>query len=226
MAAGASGRRVRGCARQARAVAASERLSRLESTLRRAARDLNDLGRRWALVGGLAVSARAQPRFTRDIDLVVLVASDPDAERLVHDLQARGYRVQAIVEQEAAARLATARLLPTEEDETGIVIDALFASSGIEREIVSAAETLEVLPGLRIPVATIGHLIALKVLARDDRARPMDHADLVGLIGAAAPADIDQARTAIALIERRGFQRDKDLRAELEQLLHECGSHL
>ena len=207
-------------------MAASERLSRLESTLRRAARDLNDLGRRWALVGGLAVSARAQPRFTRDIDLVVLVASDPDAERLVHDLQARGYRVQAIVEQEAAARLATARLLPTEEDETGIVIDALFASSGIEREIVSAAETLEVLPGLRIPVATIGHLIALKVLARDDRARPMDHADLVGLIGAAAPADIDQARTAIALIERRGFQRDKDLRAELEQLLHECGSHL
>lgn len=215
---------MRRCAGKARAVAASERLSRLESTLRRAARDLNDLGRRWALVGGLAVSARAQPRFTRDIDVVVLVASDPDAERLVHDLQARRYRVQAIVEQEAAARLATARLIPSEEDEAGIVIDALFASSGIEAEIVSAAETLGVLPDLHIPVATVGHLIALKVLARDDRTRPMDHVDLVSLIGAATPSDIDQARTAVALIERRGFQRAKDLSAELEHLLRQSGS--
>jgi len=174
-------------------------------------------------VGGLAVSARAEPRFTRDIDLVVLVASDPDAERLVHDLQARGYRVQAIVEQEAAARLATARLVPTGEDEAGVVVDALFASSGIEPEIVSEAETVEVLANLRIPVATIGHLIALKILARDDTTRPMDRADLLALIGAAGPADLAQARTAVALIHRRGFQRDRDLLAELDRLLRERG---
>lgn len=71
-------------------MASSEPLSRLERALRRAGHDLNDLGRRWALVGGLAVSARTEPRFTRDIDLVVSVANDADAERLVHDLQARG----------------------------------------------------------------------------------------------------------------------------------------
>ncbi len=200
---------------------ASGHLSRLESTLRRAARDLDDLRGRWALVGALAVSARAEPRFTRDIDLVAAVATDSEAERLVRGLQGRGYRVQAIVEQEAIGRLATARLVPALEDETGVVLDVLFASSGIEAEIASEADLLEVLPGLRIPVATTGHLIALKILARDDRIRPQDRVDLAALLGVAAPPDIEQARAAIALIQRRGFHRDKDLAAEFERLLRE-----
>ncbi len=204
-------------------MAPSAPLSRLEAVLRRAARDLDDLGRGWALVGALAVSARAEPRFTRDIDLVVAVASDDDAERFVRDLQARGYRVQAIVEQEATSRLATARLMPAGEDETGVVLDALFASSGIEPEIIAASETLEVLPDLRVPVATTGHLIALKLLARDDRLRPQDRVDLAALVSAAAPADIEQARMATALIARRGFHRGKDLAADLEQLLATLG---
>jgi predicted nucleotidyltransferase len=200
-------------------VAASEPLSRIQSTLHRAARDLDDLGRRWALVGGLAVSARTEPRFTRDIDLVVAVDGDSDAERLVHDLQSRGYRVRALVEQEAVARLATARLVPGGEDDTGVVVDALFASSGIEAEIVAQAEILEIGPGLRIPVAAIGHLIALKLLSRDDEARPLDRADLLALFRVARPSDIEQARAAVVLIQRRGFQRDRDLPVELERFL-------
>ena len=102
-----------------------------------------------------------------------------------------------------------------------MVLDVLFASSGIESEIVSVADALEVLPNLRIPVATTGHLIALKILARDDRTRPQDRTDLIALLAVAAAADIGQARTAIALIERRGFHRNKDLAAELERLLRE-----
>ena len=37
--------------------------------------------RRWALVGGFAVSARAEPRTTRDIDVAVAVTDDSDAEQ-------------------------------------------------------------------------------------------------------------------------------------------------
>jgi hypothetical protein len=37
----------------------------LTAALRRASEDLNRSGLRWALVGGFAVSARAEPRFTR-----------------------------------------------------------------------------------------------------------------------------------------------------------------
>jgi len=137
----------------------------------------------------------------------------------VRELQGRGYRVQAIIEQEATRRLASARLMPADEDEAGVVLDALFASSGIEFEIVSESEILEVLPEFRIPVATTGHLIALKILARDDRTRPQDRVDLVALVSAATPADIEQARAATALIVLRGFHRGRDLRADLEQFL-------
>jgi hypothetical protein len=41
-------------------------------------------------------------------------------------------------------------------------IDLLFANSGIEDEIVRRADRLEVLPDVFMPVASIGHLIALK----------------------------------------------------------------
>ncbi len=194
-------------------------MSRLESVLRAAARDLSELGLRWALVGGLAVSARTEPRFTRDVDLVIAVPGDLDAEQAVHALQRRGYRIDALVEQEAAGRLATARLAPPQEDDAGIVLDVLFASSGIEPEITEAAEELEVFPGLRVRVAGVGHLLALKLLSRDDRTRPQDRADLVALLRAATRADVEEARGAVALIQARGFHRDRDLSRDLERLI-------
>jgi len=191
----------------------------VEAILRSAALDLADLRLRWALVGGLAVSARTEPRFTRDVDLVIAVRGDPDAEQAIHALQRRGYRVHALVEQEAAGRLATARLVPKGEDETGFVLDMLFASSGIEAEVVASAESLEILPGLRVPVATVGHLLALKLLSRDDRTRPQDQGDLVQLLRVAHPGDLEAARHAAGLIHARGFQRDRDLRRDLERLI-------
>lgn len=194
-------------------------MNRPEAVLRAAARDLADLRLRWALVGGLAVSARTEPRFTRDVDLVIAVPGDPDAEQAIYALQRLGYQVHALVEQEAAGRLATARLLPPGEDEAGIVLDILFASSGIEPEITEAADTLEILAGLQVPVADVGHLLALKVLSRDDRARPQDRVDLAALLRVATPADLDRARRAVVLIQARGFHRDRDLSRDLDELL-------
>jgi len=98
-------------------------------------------------VGGLAVSVRTEPRFTRDADIAVLVADDRDAEALVRALQARRWRVVAAIEQEAARRLATVRLAPADEGVLGTVVDLLFASSGIEPEIVAAADPIEAVPG-------------------------------------------------------------------------------
>jgi tRNA nucleotidyltransferase (CCA-adding enzyme) len=142
-------------------------VSRLAEALAAAAQDLHELGATWALVGGLAVSTWCDPRLTRDIDIAVSVPSDKDAERLVRDLQQRGYEKLELIEQEATARLATARLV--RRDLPAILIDVLFASSGIEAEIVSAARTTEVFPGVHVPVASRAHLMAMKLLARDDR---------------------------------------------------------
>ena len=196
-------------------------MSRIEAVLREVARHLDEAGRRWALVGGLAVSARTEPRFTRDVDLALTVADDRDAESVVAGLVARGYRPWAALEQVAASRLATVRLSPIHEQATGMVVDLLFASSGIEPEVVSTAEPLEVLPELRIPVASIEHLIALKVLARDDRRRPQDRMDLLALLRVASPEQVARARAALALITARGFHRDKDLAADFAALLNE-----
>ena len=194
-------------------------MNHLESVLRAAALDLAALRLRWAVVGGLAVSARTEPRFTRDVDIVIAVSDDHSAEQAVHSLQRRGYHVHALVEQEAAGRLATARLIPPGEDEAGVVLDVLFASSGIEPEIADAAEVLEILPGLRVPVASAGHLLALKLLSRDDRTRPQDRIDLGALLRVGTPADLDEARHGVALIHARGFQCERDLSRDLEQLI-------
>lgn len=121
------------------------------------------------------------------------------------------------VEQVATGRLATVRMHAGHDD--GPVIDLLFASSGIEAEVVAAAEPLDVLDDLRIPVATTAHLIALKLLSRDDERRPQDLVDLRGLIAKASSDDLAQARRAIGLITARGYHRSRDLEAELRRVL-------
>jgi hypothetical protein len=183
----------------------------LEIVLRRIKSELDGQGKQWSVVGGLAVSVRAVPRFTQDADLAVAVKEDREAESLIRWLQGRGYRVLATVEQQAVGRLATVRLVPPGEDEEGILLDLLFSSSGIEPEIAASAEPLEILPGLPLPVARSGHLMALKVLSRDDVRRPNDVADLRSLLAHASPAEIQEAETALAMIVQRGYHRDRDL---------------
>jgi predicted nucleotidyltransferase len=194
----------------------------LETTLRDVARDLEASQVRFALIGGLAVSARAEPRFTRDLDLAVAVSTDREAEDLVRNLIQRGYRVLAQVEQEAAGRLATVRLRPPgASGAAGIVVDLMFASSGIEPELTAAAEIVEMFAGVELPVATVGHLIALKVLSRDDRARPQDRVDLRELLRVARHGDLELARGALARICERGYHRGRDLSRALDELLAE-----
>ncbi|MGV1010688.1 MAG: nucleotidyl transferase AbiEii/AbiGii toxin family protein, partial [Dermatophilaceae bacterium] len=167
------------------------------TTLRRLVGDLDSLGVGWALIGGLAVSARAEPRFTRDIDVCVVTADDSAAEAVALRLRDRGYEAVSMVEQEYVGRLATVRLASPLA--SGAVVDLLFASSGVEPEIVASAERLEVLPGLDLPVALAGHLVVLKLLAQE-AARPQDAADLLALRSVLTPGDEAEARRLAELV--------------------------
>jgi hypothetical protein len=200
-------------------VAEERPLTRIEAALRRIQADLSELGLRWALVGGFAVSARAVPRFTHDLDLAVAVPHDQAAETLVASLVARGYAAVAVVEQTAVSRLATVRLVPPGESEQGVVVDLLFASSGIEVEIVAAADTIEILPSLMVPVANAGHLLTLKVLSRDDAERPQDAADIRALLAGLSIEDERLATEAASLIQDRGFNRSRDIVADVRTAL-------
>ena len=191
----------------------------LEGVLRRIQSDLKAAKFEFAVVGALAVSIHTEPRFTRDADLAVSVKNDSEAEALIYQLQNQGYVAETTVEQEATSRLATVRLVSPGQTASGVVVDLLFASSGIEPEIVAAADPLEVFPGVTLPVACRGHLIALKTLSRDDRTRPQDVIDLRALLERASRDDLELARESLGLISTRGYHRDRDLAVDLERLL-------
>ena len=186
--------------------------SPVELALRQAVADLDALNARWALIGGLAISVRSVPRFTKDLDFAIAVANDSEAEDIVHRLRGRGYRPVEVIEQDYVERLSGVRL---EGSGSEAVVDLLFASSGIESEVVASATRLEVLPKLTAPVATTGHLIALKTLA----GRNQDLTDLESLIPAASTADLETAREAVRLIRARGFNREQDVVSDLEKLI-------
>lgn len=162
------------------------------------------------------MSVRAEPRTTRDLDLAIAVDSDKDAESLVRDLRARGYADAASpLHQTRTDRLATVRLRSTGQADEGIVVDLMFANSGIEREVVEVAESLEVLPGVSVRVARLGHLLALKILAN----RQQDVADAESLCRNASDDDLEMCRRALELISRRGYDRGLELQKLLNELI-------
>ncbi len=174
-------------------------------------------GHRCALVGGIAISVRARERFTKDIDFAVAVKHDAEAEALALIFQRAGYQLSQVFENTSKGLLATLRfVIPGGRREPEL--DLLFASSGIENEVVRAAEPLEILPGLTVPVARIPHLIAMKVQAESD-IREHDRADLRALVSVATKTDLDLARKAVLLIEKRGFSRGKTLASRLEAFI-------
>lgn len=192
--------------------------TRLLDALADVGQRLTARGQRWALIGGLAVSARAEPRFTRDVDLAVAVDDDATAEALVADLVAGGFTLVLSLEQRALDRLATVRLLPPGESGAGILIDLLFASSGIEAEICRDAEPIELVAGLTVPVATVGHLLALKVLATEPD-RPQDAIDIQSLTRVLTLEERARCEEAVRHIEAAKANRGKPLTTILAAML-------
>ena len=92
----------------------------------------------------------------------------------------------------------------------GVVVDILFASSGIEDEICQKADKIEIFKDVSIPVAQIGHLIALKILSVEEK-RPQDAMDLQNLIQVSTKEDLNLAMESCNLIQQRGFHHERDL---------------
>ena len=192
-------------------------MNRLQEAFARLDEDLESLGLPWALVGGMAVSVRARPRTTEDLDVAIAVSGDREAERVSLSFRQRGYVYlpEHALEQKDVGRLATVRLYSPGYEERRVVVDLLFASSGIEPEIVAAATKEAILPGFVVPVATAGHLIAVKVLA----GREVDNRDARWLWEMADEAERQVARRSLEVISERGFNRGKDLAVELVRIL-------
>lgn len=186
---------------------------------------LADIGHRlrgygigFALVGGLAVSIRAEVRFTRDVDLAIAIPDDTSFEGLVRDLRGCGYNTVAVVEHETQGRLATVRL----QSADGVAIDLIAASCGIEPDVVARATPVD-FPGVgSIPVATPEDLLAMKVLAMTER-RLQDRLDAVSLVLTNPDLDLAAVGNALRLITERGYHRDQHLPDKLAAVLVEAG---
>ena len=162
------------------------------------ARHLHRLQIDFALVGGLAVSVRAEVRFTRDVDLAVHIVSDAECEHLIRELRAVGYDIVAIVEHDVRKRIATVRLRSPQE----IIVDLIVASTGIEADIIGRATTEELEAGLPIRVAQAEDLLAMKVLSmRDQRAH--DRSDALNLLLMNETLNLELVRTDLSRVRTR-----------------------
>ena len=195
---------------------ATSRFTAVRDVFIRAAKDLEAAQLEFALVGGLAVSARGAPRFTADVDFAVAVSGDEAAEAAVFRMQRLGYAVQTTIEDKETGRLSTARLLgPTRPR---IIVDLLFAACGVESEVVAGATRTTILPGVQVPVARTGHLLAMKVLALDDKLRPQDRMDIAALLPLADTEERKLARSTLTRIQALGRGRGKKLVSVFDRL--------
>jgi hypothetical protein len=187
-----------------------------EQALSDIAKRLREMNVPFALVGGLAVSVRAEVRFTRDLDIAVTIRDDAALETLVRDLGRGGYSIVATVEQEHHGRLAIVRL----QSATGIAVDVLATSSGIESEIVARSSMVDFPHVGPVPVASVEDLLAMKVLSASEE-RLQDRIDARNLILAAPALDLAAVRHALERITARGYDRSQDLLAKLDAILRE-----
>lgn len=134
----------------------------------------------YALVGGLATTMRARPRFTQDVDVLLEVPQLVLAP-LLDDLSRRGFTLNvATVVREYVHDHLTAFRFGT------VRIDWLKPVLPLYSHVLAAATELPWTAGHRLRVATAEGLILTKMIAF----RQQDQADIATLL-AANQADID-----------------------------------
>jgi hypothetical protein len=149
----------------------------------------------------------------------VSVQSDEEADGIVFGMRHRGYAPVDVIVHSDTGRVAMVRMALPREAATGPDLDLLFATTGIEPEIVGAAKPVAVVPGAVMPTAARGHLIAAKLVSYDEQRRPQDRVDILALLKKATPADVTLARKAVKLITKRGYNRGRDLAVDLEKFV-------
>lgn len=146
----------------------------MQAGLRDALHDVVDvlegLGMRHALVGGLAVSAWALPRATRDADLWVDLEGKTD--ELEQALVAAGFEVPAMAEE-----LEKFGVFRAQHQVTGVFVD-LFNAVGPLGEAILDRRTSAVVAGHTTWLASAEDIAVLKAFSD----RPRDFDDLVELL--------------------------------------------
>lgn len=127
----------------------------------------------FAIIGGIAVAVRGEPRATLDVDAVLKC----DVERALALLQTLHSAPVAPFFDGVEEIVRTGLLLPLEHKDTGIRIDLSIGMSGFDQQVVANASSWSI-DGQNIPVASAEYLVVMKQLA----ARPRDLDDIEGIL--------------------------------------------
>jgi hypothetical protein len=114
----------------------------------------------FAVIGGIAVIVRGEPRFTADIDGVVGIDLDAAID-LVRSLKASPF-VPLFSDVEEVVR--TSLIIPLRHRKTGLKVDLAVGLTGFGKQLIARAPA-ESFGDLSVPVATAEDLILMKILA-------------------------------------------------------------
>ncbi len=157
-----------------------------------------------ALIGGLAVSLRGQPRMTVDVDLIIL-ADVEQALSLVGDLADTPFTPLFPGVEEVVIR---SFILPLRHRVTGVRVDLAIGASRFERQAVGRATPIAV-GDTRVPVVSVEDLLVMKALA----GRPQDEQDIRGLV-ATQRHSIDWS-SCLSLADQLGAAVNLDIASRL-----------
>ena len=154
----------------------------------------------WFLFGAQAAILYGVARLTADVDVTARVPARLSNLAVVEAMGPRGFRVRfddlALVEQH--------RVLPFLHAATGLPVDVVLAGPGLEDEFFARA-VLHDIDGVPVPVADVGDLIVMKVLAD----RPKDIEDVVTLLRVQeGRLDLARVRRTLEMLESALGQSD------------------
>lgn len=129
-------------------------------SLRKLVDMLNALGIEFAIVGGVAVGLASTPRFTADIDAVLLDIDDR-LEWLIEKLHSFGYKGRTSDPIGFARRTRVITLV----DPGGTGIDLMMGLLPFDTELVHACHKVNGADGLIVPVASPEYLVVMKAVA-------------------------------------------------------------
>ena len=129
----------------------------------------------YALIGGLAVSARSKPRATKDIDFLVSAEKDFFSKTFPEILESKGHSYKIF---KGGWDDPVNGLIRVYDEDGSELVDIIPVFWKWQDEIVKNAEKLKVFEGVSIPVARIEDLVILKLVAGG----PQDMLDIEELL--------------------------------------------
>jgi hypothetical protein len=137
------------------------------------------------IVGGVAVSLLSRPRFTQDIDALVILA-ETEWERAIGAAKVYGILPRIDGALEFARR---ARVLLLRHSASGIDIDVIFGGLPFESLAVAQAQIHSV-AGVSVRLPRVEDLLIMKAVAH----RPQDILDVDALLAAHPATDLQPVR--------------------------------